>query len=85
MLSCTTLYSKKDNQVEFLSCRLILPFPFLDTCLVVQLYVCDQVLIQLGDILDRGEDEIAILSLLRSLDTQAKAQGGAVFQVSATN
>lgn len=38
-------------------------------------------LIQLGDILDRGEDEIAILSLLRSLDIQAKAQGGAVFQV----
>lgn len=57
----------------------------LDTFLVIQLYVCDQVLIQLGDILDRGEDEIAILSLLRSLDTQAKAQGGAVFQVSATN
>uniref|UniRef100_A0A6P3ZM28 shewanella-like protein phosphatase 1 n=1 Tax=Ziziphus jujuba TaxID=326968 RepID=A0A6P3ZM28_ZIZJJ len=39
------------------------------------------VLIQLGDILDRGEDEIAILSLLRSLDAQAKSQGGAVFQV----
>ncbi|XP_065848107.1 shewanella-like protein phosphatase 1 isoform X2 [Euphorbia lathyris] len=41
----------------------------------------ETVLIQLGDILDRGEDEIAILSLLRSLDIQAKAQGGAVFQV----
>ncbi|WOH01480.1 hypothetical protein DCAR_0520864 [Daucus carota subsp. sativus] len=41
----------------------------------------ETVLVQLGDILDRGEDEIAILSLLRSLDTQAKAQGGAVFQV----
>ncbi|KAK0604740.1 hypothetical protein LWI29_018978 [Acer saccharum] len=39
------------------------------------------VLIQLGDVLDRGEDEIAILSLLRSLDIQAKAEGGAVFQV----
>ncbi|KAJ8751205.1 hypothetical protein K2173_016386 [Erythroxylum novogranatense] len=39
------------------------------------------VLIQLGDILDRGEDEIGILSLLRSLDLQAKAQGGAVFQI----
>ncbi|KAL5709816.1 hypothetical protein ACHQM5_020457 [Ranunculus cassubicifolius] len=38
------------------------------------------VLIQLGDILDRGEDEIAILSLLRSLDIQAKSKGGAVFQ-----
>lgn len=39
-------------------------------------------LVQLGDILDRGEDEIAILSLLKSLDIQAKAIGGAVFQVS---
>ncbi|KAG6762518.1 hypothetical protein POTOM_033024 [Populus tomentosa] len=41
----------------------------------------ETVLIQLGDVLDRGEEEIAILSLLRSLDIQAKAQGGAVFQV----
>ncbi|KAK7276055.1 hypothetical protein RIF29_17186 [Crotalaria pallida] len=41
----------------------------------------ETVLIQLGDILDRGEDEIAILSLLRSLDKQAKAEGGAIFQV----
>ncbi|OVA02804.1 Phosphoesterase domain [Macleaya cordata] len=41
----------------------------------------ETVLIQLGDILDRGEDEIAILSLLRSLNIQAKAKGGAVFQV----
>lgn len=41
----------------------------------------ETVLIQLGDILDRGEDEIAILSLLKSLDIQAKANGGAVFQV----
>ncbi|XWS29072.1 hypothetical protein CRYUN_Cryun25bG0125400 [Craigia yunnanensis] len=41
----------------------------------------DAVLIQLGDVLDRGDDEIAILSLLRSLDIQAKAKGGAVFQV----
>lgn len=40
-----------------------------------------QVLVQVGDILDRGDDEIAILSLLRSLDGQAKANGGAVFQV----
>ncbi|KAK4383085.1 Shewanella-like protein phosphatase 1 [Sesamum angolense] len=39
------------------------------------------VLVQLGDILDRGENEIAILSLLKSLDIQAKANGGAVFQV----
>lgn len=41
----------------------------------------ETVLVQLGDILDRGEDEIAILSLLRSLDIQARAKGGAVFQV----
>ncbi|GAB2286076.1 Glycosylated integral ER membrane protein [Dionaea muscipula] len=41
----------------------------------------ETVLIQLGDILDRGEDEIAILSLLRSLDIQARVEGGAVFQV----
>ncbi|CAI9107068.1 OLC1v1006347C2 [Oldenlandia corymbosa var. corymbosa] len=41
----------------------------------------ETVLVQLGDILDRGEDEIAILSLLKSLDIQAKATGGAVFQV----
>ncbi|XP_071688003.1 shewanella-like protein phosphatase 1 [Rutidosis leptorrhynchoides] len=41
----------------------------------------ETVLVQLGDILDRGEDEIAILSLLRSLQIQAKEYGGAVFQV----
>ncbi|ERM95537.1 hypothetical protein AMTRI_Chr08g207890 [Amborella trichopoda] len=41
----------------------------------------DSVLVQLGDILDRGEDEIAILSLLRSLSDQAEDKGGAVFQV----
>lgn len=41
----------------------------------------ENVLVQLGDILDRGEDEIAILSLLRSLEKQAKENGGAVFQV----
>ncbi|CAN8295210.1 unnamed protein product [Cochlearia groenlandica] len=41
----------------------------------------DTVLVQVGDILDRGDDEIAILSLLRLLDEQAKANGGAVFQV----
>ncbi|XP_078180729.1 calcineurin-like metallo-phosphoesterase superfamily protein isoform X1 [Carex rostrata] len=41
----------------------------------------DTVLVQVGDILDRGEDEIAILSLLKSLSVQAKSEGGAVFQV----
>ncbi|XP_038980870.1 shewanella-like protein phosphatase 1 isoform X2 [Phoenix dactylifera] len=40
----------------------------------------ETILVQLGDILDRGEDEIAILSLLRSLNIQAKSDGGAVFQ-----
>ncbi|XP_038993643.1 shewanella-like protein phosphatase 1 isoform X2 [Hibiscus syriacus] len=44
-------------------------------------YTLSLVLIQLGDVLDRGDEEIAILSLLRSLDIQAKANGGAVFQV----
>ncbi|TVU30945.1 hypothetical protein EJB05_22603, partial [Eragrostis curvula] len=39
------------------------------------------VLVQVGDILDRGEDEVAILSLLSSLNEQAKSQGGAVFQI----
>ncbi|GFP91191.1 uncharacterized protein at1g18480 [Phtheirospermum japonicum] len=39
------------------------------------------VLVQLGDILDRGEDEISILSLFKSLQIQAKLDGGAVFQV----
>ncbi|KAK8935617.1 hypothetical protein KSP39_PZI013841 [Platanthera zijinensis] len=41
----------------------------------------DTVVVQLGDILDRGEDEIAILSLFRGLHIQAKFSGGAVFQV----
>ncbi|KAK9168035.1 hypothetical protein Syun_000175 [Stephania yunnanensis] len=41
----------------------------------------DSVLVQVGDILDRGEDEIAILSLLRLLGIQAEGNGGAVFQV----
>lgn len=41
-----------------------------------------QLVVQVGDILDRGEDEIAILSLLRHLDRQAREAGGRVFQVS---
>jgi hypothetical protein len=40
-----------------------------------------QVLVQVGDVLDRGEDEIAILSLLAWLGKQARSKGGAVFQV----
>jgi len=40
-----------------------------------------QVLVQVGDVFDRGEDEIAILSLLAWLGKQARSKGGAVFQV----
>lgn len=39
------------------------------------------VLVQVGDILDRGGDEIAIMSLLHWLNLQAQLKGGAVFQV----
>ncbi|KAJ7542822.1 hypothetical protein O6H91_09G013400 [Diphasiastrum complanatum] len=39
------------------------------------------VLVQVGDLLDRGDDEIAIMSLLRYLSQQAGTKGGAVFQV----
>ena len=36
-------------------------------------------LVQLGDILDRGDDEIGILILLQKLDKEAKKAGGAVY------
>ncbi|CAM6007872.1 unnamed protein product [Sphagnum balticum] len=39
------------------------------------------VLVQVGDVLDRGDDEIAILSLLACLNKQAHSKGGAVFQI----
>jgi hypothetical protein len=39
------------------------------------------VLVQVGDVLDRGDDEIAILSLLACLSKQAHSKGGAVFQI----
>eukprot|EP00897_Mesotaenium_endlicherianum_P008207 jgi/Mesen1/7414/ME000388S06628 len=39
------------------------------------------ILVQVGDILDRGDDEIAILSLLRYLNVQAQQHGGAVYQI----
>lgn len=39
------------------------------------------VVVQVGDVLDRGADEIAILSLLRHLDAQAEGEGGAVMMV----
>jgi hypothetical protein len=38
----------------------------------------DTVVVQLGDILDRGDAEIATLMLLRQLGRQAEKEGGAV-------
>ncbi|KAK6927147.1 Calcineurin-like phosphoesterase domain, ApaH type [Dillenia turbinata] len=66
-----------DGQDSWIGGETVLPY-FPECYLCIDVF---NVLVQLGDILDRGEDEIAILSLLRSLDIQAKAQGGAVFQV----
>ena len=37
--------------------------------------------VQVGEVLDRGDDEIAILSLLSFLDQEARVQGGAVYMV----
>jgi hypothetical protein len=39
------------------------------------------VFVQVGDILDRGDDEIAIMSLLAHLARQASPAGGALYQV----
>ncbi|GAQ87991.1 hypothetical protein KFL_003920100 [Klebsormidium nitens] len=39
------------------------------------------VFVQVGDVLDRGDDEIAIMSLLAHLSRQASAAGGALYQV----
>ncbi|GJP31746.1 hypothetical protein CLOM_g14815 [Closterium sp. NIES-68] len=39
------------------------------------------VLVQVGDVLDRGDDEIAILSLLRHLDRLAQRHGGGVLML----
>jgi Calcineurin-like phosphoesterase len=41
----------------------------------------DLVIIQTGDVLDRGSDESHILELLERLDTEAHAHGGAVIQL----
>eukprot|EP00798_Chlamydomonas_sp_ICE-L_P000456 gene456-1859_t len=38
----------------------------------------DTTVVQLGDVMDRGDNEIAIVKLLRALDMQAKPHGGAV-------
>jgi hypothetical protein len=41
----------------------------------------DLVIVQTGDVLDRGDDESAILELLARLDGEARAAGGAVIQL----
>lgn len=41
----------------------------------------DTVVVQLGDVLDRGDCEIGIVRLLRDLDKQARKQGGAVYML----
>ncbi|CAL8467940.1 g7478 [Coccomyxa elongata] len=39
------------------------------------------VVVQLGDVLDRGDSEIGAIILLRELDRQARLQGGAVYML----
>ncbi|EFN52054.1 hypothetical protein CHLNCDRAFT_9678, partial [Chlorella variabilis] len=41
----------------------------------------DTVVVQLGDVLDRGDCEIGSVLLLRELDRQARQQGGAVYML----
>lgn len=41
----------------------------------------DAVVVQLGDVMDRGDHEIAIVMLLRQLHEQAVNQGGAVYML----
>jgi hypothetical protein len=41
----------------------------------------DAVVVQLGDVLDRGDNEIGVIMLLRDLDRQARAAGGAVYML----
>lgn len=41
----------------------------------------DSTVVQLGDVLDRGAKEIAVILLLRELDRQAREQGGAVYML----
>ena len=45
----------------------------------------DAVLVQTGDMLDRGDDEQRIVDLLHDLKEQATAAGGAVHILNATN
>lgn len=39
------------------------------------------IVVQLGDVLDRGDNEIGAIMLLRELDRQARREGGAVFML----
>lgn len=41
----------------------------------------DTVVVQLGDVMDRGDHEIAIIMLLRELDMQARKEGGGVYML----
>lgn len=41
----------------------------------------DTTVVQLGDVLDRGDSEIATVLLLRELDRQARLEGGAVWML----
>ena len=41
----------------------------------------DLVVVQTGDVLDRGDDESKIIELLEKLSTDAKSAGGAVIQL----
>lgn len=41
----------------------------------------DTVLVQLGDVMDRGDYEIGIVMLLRDMDNQARKVGGAVYML----
>lgn len=41
----------------------------------------DTIVVQLGDVLDRGDHEIAIVKLLRDLHEQARQHGGAVYML----
>lgn len=41
----------------------------------------DTVVVQLGDVLDRGDSEIGVIMLLRELHKQAQLEGGAVYML----
>lgn len=41
----------------------------------------DAIVVQLGDVMDRGDHEIAIVKFLRDLDEQARQHGGAVYML----